>query len=99
MYSGIKGKFCAKTLIIYKGLGTKLTLDTTVVVASPPSLAPQLDIFVIQHFLKPYLAHSFKLRVRGICSSREAFVRAVIVTVGMCIQSIYIIHYIIFLIY
>ena len=30
VYSGIKGKFCAKTLIICKGLGTKLTLDTTV---------------------------------------------------------------------
>ena len=72
VYSGIKGKFCAKTLIIYKGLGTKLTLDTTVVVASPPSLAPQLDNFVIQHLLKPYLAHSFKLRVRGICSSRHS---------------------------
>ena len=29
-YCGIKGKFCAKTLIICKGLATKLTLDTTV---------------------------------------------------------------------
>ena len=32
-------------------------------VTSPPSLAPQLDIFVIQH--------SFKIRVRVICSSRH----------------------------
>ena len=30
VYCGIKGKFCAKTLINCKGLGTKLTLDTTV---------------------------------------------------------------------
>ena len=28
-YCGIKGKFCAKTLIICKGLATKLTVDLT----------------------------------------------------------------------
>ena len=45
-------------------------------VASPPSLAPHLDIFVIQHLFKHTL-HLFKLWFRGICSSRAAFIQAV----------------------
>ena len=35
-----------------------------------PSLAPQLNIFVIQHSFKYHVA-LFKLRFRGICSSRH----------------------------
>jgi len=40
-------------------------------VASPPSLAPYLDIFVIQH--------SFKIRVRVICSSRHIISRSPVI--------------------
>jgi hypothetical protein len=39
-----------------------------IVVASPPSLAPHLDIFVIQH--------SFKIRFRVICSSRHNLINS-----------------------